>query len=161
MTKLLGMVLFASLTVGCGGWTVGKARTAIELSGEGVQLTDQIGAHLYEQELDGLDARADNGQISREEYDAAILPFQRATHAVVSARAALLVSQSAVDVWEARGERAPWDEAYPCLFAAIATLRNLWEEVGLPSPGPLLDAIDIFTRRSEGQCRRLVAEETP
>lgn len=160
MTKILAWVLFASLTVGCGGWTVSKARTAIDLSGEGVQLTDQAGAALYSERLDDLESRIESGDLNRDQYDEAILPFRRATEAVVAVRESLRVAQAAVDVWELRGDSSSWTEASPCLFAAIARLKDLWEEVGLPSPGPLLDAIDIFTRRSVGQCRARVAEET-
>jgi hypothetical protein len=160
MTKILAWVLFASLTVGCGGWTVSKARTAIDLSAEGVQLTDQVGATLYRERLDDLEAQIESGDLTREQYDQAVLPFHRATEAVVGARESLRVAQAAVDAWQLRGDESTWLEVSPCLFAAIAHLKDLWEEVGLPSPGPLLDAIDIFTRRSRGQCRVRVSEET-
>jgi len=159
MTKLLTWVLFSCLTIGCGGWSVGKARTVIELSGDGVQLTDQVGATLYRDRLDRIEAQLERNELSREEYDEAVRPFQRATAAVVSARESLRIAEAAVDTWEIRGDDRPWREAAPCLFAAIAYLKDLWEEVGLPSPGPLLDAIDIFTRRSSGQCRSQVVEE--
>jgi len=147
----ISAIILALSMAGCGGWSVSKARRALDLSARAVNATDSAVAAGYEALNDDLQRRIDSGTITVAQFDEERAPWQLATQAVESVRLVVRSTEHAVDVWERLDDDAEFLTAVPCMFLALKELRDAMEVVGVQLP-QMLDALDFVSEYIEGTC---------
>lgn len=166
-SKLLVWSLpLAIVLVGCGGWTIDKARRTVELTAMGVQGADDMVGGLYERKLDELERRVEAGTITRSEFDESIEPYEAAKTAVVALRGGdrtrgerglLDTAERAIDTWMITEDDDAWLRVVPCLVMAIDSLRQSLAQIGVQVHE--IDYAVSFARNwAEGACYSLTGE---
>ena len=150
------MVISLLLSSGCGGWTVNKARRALQLSAEAVQATDEVATPRFHEAVTQAVAESE----TREEFAERIAPWYAVVAAVEGIRESLESAESVVDAWESTQSEAGWIGAMGCLVDAMIHLKLALEGAGVSIPGSISSALDFAVNLGRGLCEPAQAEET-
>ena len=128
MKTVLISILSCSLFA-CGG-ALHDARKVVEHGARAGSQADAAVASLYVQ----AHVKAYSNAPTREEYDRQMAKFDDAADAVVALHAALIVAESALDIWETSGSDAQWQKAVGCVLTSVAMAHKALESAGVKSP---------------------------
>jgi hypothetical protein len=147
------------LLSGCGGWSVSKARSALQHTAEAVQAVDDTTSPLHAAAVDRAEQAARNGA-NRAEFEAIVEPWWRLTMQLDTVRSALRAAELGVDAWERgdAGGRDNWLSAVGCILAALEDLARMLESTEAIDalPQPLRTALDFIGPKARRQCAQPV-----
>lgn len=127
------------LVASCAGQKpIETARQVLDRAAEAGAIADKQLAKKYGETA----AEALRGSSSMGEYEARMRGLDMAVDAIVAAKDALLLAQSAVDVWEATGDSAPFVSVVGCLASSLTRLSAALKTIGINPPSQLGDALD-------------------
>lgn len=127
--KTISILILSCSLIACGG-ALHDARKVVEHGARAGSQADAALASLYVQ----AHVKAYSNAPTRAEYDQQMALFDDAADAVVALHAALLVAESALDVWEVSGSDADWQKAVGCVLTSVALAHMALQSAGVKSP---------------------------
>jgi hypothetical protein len=147
MKKIIPVLLVA--VAGCSQPAVPTLRSVLEHSARGVNAADGVVADGYE----AADEDALRTSTTLDEYLAKMEAWNRAVDALLTAKAALVIAEAALDMWEA-GNSGNVSKTFACLSGAVGELLGALEGVGIEVPSGVRMAAQFLVAFGAGEeCR--------
>lgn len=149
-TGVIGAALVALMLVGCGATPYGVARTTLTASARILARADR---EFAEQRVERAQDIAADATSTRDEYRAAMAPFDEILLASMDVRDGMLAAQSSIDAAE-RGENSEWMMMLGCAALAASQFITIADRRGLQLPPDIRPLAETLIGLGATACSR-------